>query len=69
MEDTKIGQLEKDDPADVARQGFDAMMAGKDHVIAGSMKVKVEAAMATVTPEPTKAERHRKMAEPGSADS
>jgi uncharacterized protein len=66
MEDTKVGQDEKDDPADVAKQGFDAMLAGKDHVIAGSFKVKAQAAMAQVTPETMKAEQHRKMAEPGS---
>jgi short-subunit dehydrogenase len=66
MEDTKVGQEKKDDPADVARQGFDAMLAGKDHVIAGSFKVKAQAAMAQITPETIKAEQHRKMAEPGS---
>src|SRR6185369_12580936 len=32
MEDTKLGVSEKDDPAEVARQGFEAMTAGKDHV-------------------------------------
>jgi short-subunit dehydrogenase len=66
MEDTKVGQDKKDDPAEVAKQGFEAMLAGKDHIIAGSMKVKAQAAMAQVTPEPMKAEQHRKMAEPGS---
>jgi short-subunit dehydrogenase len=66
MEDTKLGQEEKDDPAEVARQGFAAMLAGKDHVIAGSFKVKAHAAMAQLTPETMKAEQHRKMAEPGS---
>jgi short-subunit dehydrogenase len=66
MEDTKVGQEEKASAADVAREGFDAMLAGKDHVIAGSFKTKAQAAMAQVTPEPMKAEQHRKMAEPGS---
>src|ERR1700755_2459958 len=28
MLDTKVGQQEKDDPADVAKTGFDAMMRG-----------------------------------------
>jgi len=42
MEDTKVGAGKKDDPADVARQGFEAMMSGKDHVVAGSMKNKVQ---------------------------
>ena len=45
MDDTKVGISPKDDPAQVARQGFEALMAGKDHVIAGSAKnkAKVEA--------------------------
>ena len=66
MDDTKVGQAKKDDAADVAREGFEAMMAGKDHVVAGSFKVKAEAAIAQVTPETMKAEQHRKQAEPGS---
>jgi short-subunit dehydrogenase len=66
MLDTKVAQDQKDDPADIAREGFEAMLAGKDHVIAGSLKVKAQAAMAKVSSEPTMAERHRKMAEPGS---
>lgn len=67
MEDTKVAQDAKEnDPADIAKMGFDAMMAGKDHVIAGSLKVKAQAAMARVTSEPMKAEQHRKQAEPGS---
>jgi short-subunit dehydrogenase len=35
-EDTKLGTSEKDDPAEVARDGFDALMDGRDHVVAGS---------------------------------
>jgi uncharacterized protein len=66
LEDTKVGQAKKDDPAQVARQGFEALMAGKDHVVAGSLKNKVQSALAQVTPETAKAEAHRKLAEPGS---
>jgi short-subunit dehydrogenase len=68
MDDTKVGADKKDDPADVARDGFEALMAGKDHVVAGSLKNKLQSAMAQVTPETTKAEMHRKLSEPGSAD-
>ncbi|HEY0776550.1 MAG TPA: SDR family NAD(P)-dependent oxidoreductase [Gemmatirosa sp.] len=67
MEDTKIGSSSKDDAAEVARMGFEAMMAGKDHVIAESLKTKVQGALANLVPEALKAEQHRKMAEPGSA--
>jgi uncharacterized protein len=66
LEDTKVGQAKKDDPAQVARQGFEALMAGKDHVVAGSLKNKVQSALAQVTPETAKAEVYRKLAEPGS---
>lgn len=68
MDDTKVGAAKKDDPAEVAAQGFEAMMAGKDHVIAGSMKNKMQAAAVNVMPEPMKAQVHRGMAEPGSAN-
>jgi uncharacterized protein len=67
MEDTKVGADKKDDPADVARDGFDALMAGKDHVVAGSFKNKVQSTMAKVTPDTATAEMHRKVSEPGSA--
>jgi short-subunit dehydrogenase len=67
MEDTKIGAAEKDDPAAVARDGFEALMAGKDHVVAGSFKNKVQAAAGHALPDPMMAEMHRKQTEPGSA--
>lgn len=68
MEDTKVGANTKDDPAQVAKQGFDALMAGKDHVIGGSLKTKAQAAVAKVLPDTANAAQHRTMAEPGSAD-
>jgi short-subunit dehydrogenase len=66
MLDTKVGTEKKDDPSDVARQGFEAMMDGKDHVVAG-FRNKVQSAIAQVLPETTKAEIHRRVGEPGSA--
>src|SRR6201747_2367314 len=68
MEDTKIGAGAKDDPAEVARQGYDAMIAGKEKVVGGSMKNKLQTAVAGVIPDSAKAEMHRKMAEPGSGE-
>jgi short-subunit dehydrogenase len=67
MDDTRVGAGKKDDAAEVARQGFEALMKGKDHVVAGSFKNKVQSAMAQVTPETVAAEMHRKLSEPGSA--
>ncbi len=66
MLDTKVGQQEKDDPAVVAKDGFDAMMNGEGDVVSG-WKNKVQTAVANVTPASVLAEQHRKMAEPGSA--
>lgn len=67
MDDTKAGAGKKDDPAEVARQGFEALMAGKDHVVAGSLKTKLMGAANEALPETAKAEAHRHLAEPGSA--
>jgi len=67
MLDTKIGQSKKDDPADVAKVGFEAMMDGEGDVVAG-WKNKVLSAAALVTPSDVLAEQHRKKAEPGSAN-
>ncbi len=66
MEDTKVGAGKKDDPADVAKTGFEAMMKGEGDVVSG-WKNKLQSAMASVTPASMLAEQHRKMAEPGSA--
>jgi short-subunit dehydrogenase len=66
MDDTKVGTQDKEDPADVARAGFEALMAGKDHVVAASRKEKAQLALGHLTPDTMKAEQHRKLAEPGS---
>ena len=63
---TKVGTDPKDDPADVAKAGFDAMMEGKGDVVSG-LKNKIQSALANVTPAAVLAEQHRKMAEPGTA--
>jgi uncharacterized protein len=68
MDDTNVGAGPKDDPAVVAKQGFEALMKDKEKVVAGSTKTKIQGAAAKVLPDKAKAEMHRKMAEPGSAD-
>lgn len=67
MLDTKVGSGKKDDPADVARVGFEAMLRGDGDVVAG-WKNKLQTAIASVTPAGVLAEQHRKQAEPGSAN-
>jgi uncharacterized protein len=64
MLDTKVGTDKKDDPAMVAKVGFDAMMKGEGDVVAG-WKNKLQSAAATVTPSGVLAEQHRRMAAPG----
>jgi short-subunit dehydrogenase len=68
MDDTEVGQKGKSEsqPDEVARQGIDALLAGKDHVYAASFKTKLEGALANVTPGSVKGAMHEKMAEPNS---
>jgi uncharacterized protein len=68
MDDTEVGQKGKSEsqPDDIARQGIDALLAGKDHVYAASFKTKLEGALASVTPGNVKGAMHNKMAKPNS---
>jgi uncharacterized protein len=68
MTDTAVGQADKDDPAQVARQGVDALLAGKPRVTGGGLKTRLQDIAAKVTPDRVKAAMHRGMAEPGSGD-
>jgi short-subunit dehydrogenase len=65
LDNTEVGSKGKEtnQPEEVARQGFEAMMAGKDQVYASSLKTKVQG-VAKFAPESLKAEQHRKQAEP-----
>lgn len=67
MMDTKVGMEEKDDPADVAKKGFEAMMNGEGDVVTGWTN-KLQSSLANVTPSEVLAEQHRKMAAPGTAE-
>ena len=68
MMDTSVGvNPNKSDPADVAKDGYDALMAGHKHIVSG-WKNKIQSAVANITPNEILAEQHRKMAEPGTAD-
>jgi len=67
MADTQLGADEhKASPADVARIGYEAMCDGESDAIAG-WKNKLQAWVANVTPAEVLAQRHRTLAEPGSA--
>jgi hypothetical protein len=62
--DSKVGQEKKDDPADVARRGFEAMMAGKDSVLGGSFKNRLLGLMNELLPETVKAKQAGKSTKP-----
>jgi len=64
MEASKVVQDgELADPADVAKDGYEAMMAGKDMVISG-FKNKMEVAMSHILPDSTVADNMKKTQEP-----
>ncbi len=67
MLDTKLGTSDQDDPADVARDGFEALMNGDERVVSHSLSTKAQGRGSRLMPDAVKAEMHRKMAEPGSA--
>lgn len=67
MEETPVGEGPKDDPADVARHGFEALMAGRERVVAAGTKTKAQEAASKVLPDSVKAEMHRKQAQPAGA--
>jgi uncharacterized protein len=66
MLDTKVGSGSKDDPAEVARMGFEALMEGDERVAAASASTKAQARFGRLVPDSAKAAMHRRMAKPGS---
>jgi short-subunit dehydrogenase len=68
MEDTKLGQTKKDDPRDVAHDGYEALMRGDDHVVAGSFKNRAQAVAGKFMPYEQTAKIHGAMSKPGSGD-
>ncbi|SFO43543.1 Short-chain dehydrogenase [Pseudonocardia ammonioxydans] len=68
MSDTRIGAGSKDDPAQVARQGVEAMLDGREKILAGSLPSRAQGAANAVLPESAKAAVHGHLAEPGSAE-
>jgi uncharacterized protein len=66
MLDTRVGSGDKDDPADVARLGYEALMAGEERAVAASLSTKLQGRGSRLMPDSVKAAMHRRMAEPGS---
>jgi short-subunit dehydrogenase len=66
--DTRLGASDhKDDPANVARQGFEALMAGRERVAASSLTTKVNQLATRFLPDSVKARIGGFLSEPGSA--
>lgn len=70
MDDTVVGSELKTQtsPAEVARQGYAAMMAGEDQVTGGTWAVKLQRQLNRLLPETVAARRHRAVAEPGATE-
>jgi len=66
MEHTLAAAAPKDDPAEVARQGFEALMANQDHVIGGGLQNKVIGALSKLVPDDVKAAAQGVLTKPGS---
>jgi short-subunit dehydrogenase len=58
LERSPVGRGPKDDPADVARQGIDAALAGEERVIAASLASKLAGRASRVLPDAVKAKAH-----------
>lgn len=69
MEDTQVGSEGKksNDPAEVAKQGFDALMRGDQEVFAESLSTKIAGTLGGMVPDSIKAEQHKKMAAHGTS--
>jgi uncharacterized protein len=63
MLDTNVGKANKDDPAKVARDGWNAMMRGEGVIVSGLYN-KLQVAAAGVVPQKILAELHRHVAGP-----
>lgn len=68
-DDTQVGAGAKNDAAQVAAQGYAALMQGLEHVYGGGPEVQHEGEVLNrIESEDQKAQRHREWSEPGSAE-
>jgi len=65
MLDTNAGSGSKADPAKVAKDGYDALLAGREQITSGFMN-KVQSFFADILPDEVTAAMHRRLAEPKS---
>lgn len=63
-DNTRMGRMSKDDPATVAKQGFDALMSGERKVVAESLTTKIMGITNRLLPDSVKAAANRVLAKP-----
>lgn len=66
QQDTKVAEVDMDDPAKVARDGYDALMRGDDHVVAGRRANAVLAKAGELLPDAVSARLSGRLTKPGS---
>jgi short-subunit dehydrogenase len=64
MLNTVMGRGKKDDAATVARQGYEAMMAGRSRAVGGGLNTRAQYLAGLVLPDPVKSRMHAVMARP-----
>ncbi|UQW99616.1 SDR family NAD(P)-dependent oxidoreductase [Streptomyces sp. RerS4] len=67
--DTRLGRSRKDDPALVARQAYEALVAGRPQVVAGSLHTRAQELATHALPARARAALHRHRAAPGGSRS
>jgi short-subunit dehydrogenase len=61
---TRVGRGPKDDPALVARQGYEALLVGKDRIVGGNPLNTVQEAAARIMPDRVRAAMHAVLTRP-----
>lgn len=64
LENSRMGRMPKDDPTEVAKQGFEALMRGDRKVVAESLTTKIMGVANRFLPDSVKAAADRVLAEP-----
>lgn len=64
LENSLVGKMNKDDPAQVARQGFEALMRGDQKVVGGGITSKIMGTVSRVLPDSVKAVGSRVISAP-----
>ena len=65
MEDTKIGQSDKADPAKVARDGYKAMKNGDSGEVSAGLMTTIQSTFSGIIPDTILSKMHERLAKPG----